>query len=121
MYISQQYGEVGHVVDGLALEALFEQVSVATVLPIIIVHVGTCYAFDGLSHSFFAFAYQEVEVVAHEAVCVITATPATGVAFVIVPNAHPVEGIDELVVIFLVLKDILMIDAAHHHMEYPCA
>ena len=49
MYISQKYGEVGHVVDRLALEALFEQVAVATVLSIIIVHVGACYALDGLS------------------------------------------------------------------------
>lgn len=60
MYISQQYGEVGHVVDGLALEAFFEQVSVTPVLPIIIVHVGACYAFDGLSYSFVALTYQEV-------------------------------------------------------------
>ena len=105
--------------DGLALETLFEQVSVATVLPIIIVHVGACYAFDGLSHSFIAFAYQEVKVVAHEAVGVIAAVAATGVAIVIVPNAHPVEGIDELVVVFLVLKDILVVDASHHHVEYP--
>ena len=59
--------------------------------------------------------------VAHEAVCVIAAVTATGAAFVIVPNAHPVEGIDELVVVFLVLKDILMIDASHHDMEYPGA
>ncbi len=116
MYISQQYGEVLHVVDRLALEAPFEQVSVAPVLPIIIVHVGACYAFDGLSHSFIAFAYQEVEVVAHEAVGVITAVTATGVALVIVPNAHPVEGVDELVVVFLVFKDGLMINTTHHHM-----
>jgi hypothetical protein len=119
MYISQQYDEVLHVVDGFALEALFEQVSVATVLPIIIVHVGTCNAFDGLSHSFIAFANQEVEVVAHEAVGVIAAVTATSVALVIIPNAHPVEGIDELVVVFLVLKDILVVDASHHHVEYP--
>ena len=107
--------------DGLALEALFEQVSVAPVLSIIIVHVRACYAFDGLSHSFIAFAYQEVEVVAHEAVGVIAAVTATSVALVIVPNAHPVEGVDELVVVFLVLKDILVVDASHHHVEYPRA
>ena len=79
--------------DGLALEALFEQVSVAAVLPIIIVHVGACYAFDGLSHSFIALANQEVKVVAHEAVGVIAAVTATSVALVIVPNAHAVEGV----------------------------
>ena len=119
MYISQQYGEVLQVVDGFALEALFEQVAVATVLPIIIVHVGTCYAFDGLSHSFIALANQEVKVVAHETVGVIAAVTATSIALVIIPNAHPVEGVDKLVVVFLVLKDILVVDASHHHVEYP--
>ncbi len=64
---------------------------------------------------------QEVKVVAHEAVGVIAAVTATSVALVIWENAHPVEGVDELVVVFLVLKDILMIDASHHNMEYPCA
>lgn len=69
--------------------------TIASIFPIIIVHVGACYAFDGLSHSFIAFAYQEVEVVAHEAVGVIAAVTATGVALVIVPKAHAVEGVDE--------------------------
>ena len=119
MYISQQYSEVGHVVDGFALEALLEQVSVAPVLSIIIVHVGTCYAFYGLSHSFIAIANQEVKVVAHEAVGVIAAVTATSVALVIIHNAYPVEGVDELVVVFLVFKDILVVDASHHHVEYP--
>ncbi len=56
---------------------------------------------------------------ARETVGVIAAVTATGVAFVIIPNAHPVEGVDELVVVFLVLKDILVVDASHHHVEYP--
>ena len=34
--------------------------------------------------------------VAHEAVGVIAAVSATSVAFVIVPNTHAVEGVDEL-------------------------
>lgn len=46
--------------DRLALEALFEQVSVAPVLSIIIVHVRACYTFNSLTHSFIALANQEV-------------------------------------------------------------
>lgn len=80
-----------------------------------------CYAFDGLSHSFVSFAYQEVEVVAHEAVDVIAAVTATGVALVIVLKAHAVEGVDELVVVFLIFKDGLMINTTHHHMVYTGA
>jgi len=44
---------------------------------------------------------------------------AAGVTLVIVPHAHTVEDIDELVVVLLVFKDSLMIDASHHHVEYP--
>ena len=62
VYISQQYGEVGHVVDWLALEALFEQVSVATILSIIIIHVGACYAFYRLAYTLFALTNEQVKV-----------------------------------------------------------
>ena len=54
--------------------------------------------------------------VAHEAVGVIAAVSATSVAFVIVPNTHAVEGVDELVVVFLIFKDGLMLNPTHHHM-----
>ena len=66
-----------------------------------------------------AYAYEQVEMVGHEAVGIIGAVAATGVAIVIVPDAHTVEGVDELEVVFLVLKDILVVDASHHHVEYP--
>lgn len=98
--------------------------AVAPVLSIIIVHVRVCYPLHRLAYELLALTDEEVEVVAHEAVGVITAVPTTGVAFVIVPNAHAVEGIDELdelVVVLLVLKDILVVDASHHHVEYPNA
>ena len=60
-------------------------------------------------------------VVAHQTVGVVGTAAATGVALIIILHPHPVEGVDELVVILLVLKDILVVDAAHHHVEYPCA
>jgi len=60
-----------------------------------------------------------VEVVAHQAVGVVGAVAAAGVALIVIPHPHPVEGVDELVVVLLVLKDILVIDATHHHMKYP--
>jgi hypothetical protein len=62
-----------------------------------------------------------MKVVTHQTVGIVGAVAAAGVAFVIVPNPHSVEGIDELVIVLLVLKDILVVDAPHHHMEYPSA
>ena len=57
----------------------------------------------------------------HEAVGVIGAVASAGVALVIVTHPHAVEGVDKLVVVLLVLKDILVVDASHHHVEYPRA
>lgn len=121
--VAQEHREIGHIVDRLALEALFEQVAIAPVLSIIVIDIAAGNALDSLSHRLFSLAYEQVKMVGHghEAVGIIGAVAATGVAIVIVPDAHTVEGIDELVVVFLVFKDILMIDASHHHMMDTCA
>ena len=102
-----------------ALEAFFEEVAVAPVLSIIIVHVGAGYALHGLAHALFALTDEQVEVVRHETVGIVGAVAAARVALIVIPHPHTVEGGDELVVVLLVLKDILMIDASHHHVEYP--
>ena len=57
----------------------------------------------------------------HQAVGIERTIGATAKTIVIILIAHPVKGRDELEVVFLVLKDILVVDAAHHHVEYPCA
>ena len=61
VYISQKCHEISHIVHWLTFEPVLEQVAVATVFPIKIVHVGACYALDGLSHSFVALAYEQVK------------------------------------------------------------
>ena len=71
--------------------------------------------------SSFTLPNEYVEVVRHQAVSIVSAVTAAGVTLVIVPHAHTVEDIDELVVVLLVFKDCLMIDASHHHVEYPGA
>ena len=59
-----------------------------------------------------------MKVVTHQTVGIVGAVAAAGIALVIILHPHTVEGIDELVVVLLVLKDILVVDAAHHHMIY---
>ena len=61
-----------------------------------------------------------MEVVRHQAVGVVGAVASAGVALIIVTHPHPVKGIDELVVVLLFLKDILVVDASHHHVEDSC-
>lgn len=43
---------------------------------------------------------------------VIGTVASAGVALIIVAHPHPVEGVDELVVVLLVLKDILVVLAS---------
>lgn len=61
--VAQEGGEIGHVVDGLRLEAFLEEVAVATVLAVVVVDVGAGYALDGFSHGLFALSDEQVEVV----------------------------------------------------------
>ena len=121
MYIPEQHCEIGHIVDRLRLETLFEKVAVASVFAVIIVHVGAGNALYCLAHALIALANQEMEMVGHEAVGIIGAVAAAGGALIVIPHPHTVEGCNELVVVFLVLKDILVVDASHHHVEYPRA
>ena len=86
--------------------------AIASVLSIIIVDVGAGYALHGLAHALFALTDEQVEVIRHEAVGVIGAVASAGVALVIVTHPHAVEGVDKLVVVLLVLKDILVVLAS---------
>jgi len=88
---------------------------------VIVIHVRTCNALHCFAHGFFTFADEHVEVVRHQAVCIVSTVTAAGDALVIASDAHAVNGINELVVILLVLEDILVVDAPHHHMKYPSA
>ena len=79
-----------------ALEAFFEEVAVAPVLSIIIVHVGACYSLHCLAHALFALTDEQVEVVRHKAVGVVGAVASAGVALIVVAHSHPVKGVDAL-------------------------
>ena len=61
--VAQEGGEIGHVVDGLRLEAFLEEVAVATVLAIVVVDVAAGNALEGFSHGLFALSDEQVEVV----------------------------------------------------------
>jgi hypothetical protein len=93
VYVAKQYREVGHVTDWLTLETLLKEVAITPVLSIIVIDIAAGNALDSLSHRLFSLAYEQVEMVGHEAVGIIGAVAATGVAIVIVAHAHTVEGI----------------------------
>ena len=86
--------------------------AIASVLSIIIVDVGAGYALHGLAHGLLALTNEQVEVIRHEAIGIYGATGATRQAHVIILNTNPVKGSDELEVVFLVLKDILVVLAS---------
>ena len=79
---------------------------------IIIVNVATGQTLDNFAYLLVALTNEQMEVIGHEAIGVIGAVASAGVALVIVAHSHPVKGGDELEVVFLVLKDILVVLAS---------
>jgi hypothetical protein len=57
-----------------------------------------------------------MEVVAHQAVGVVSSVASTGVAVIIIFHQQTVDGIDKLAFILLALKDIMVVDTSHHHI-----
>ena len=99
-----------------------------------------------LPHLLLALTNQKVEMISHQAIAIIGAVRSTRKPVVIRTHAHPIKSIDKLPIILFIFKaaikrvqclarlsivereqarpkvrDILMIDATHHHMKYPCA
>ena len=116
VYIAQEHCEVGHIVNWLALETFLEQMTITSVLSIIVIYITAGNALHCVTYALFTLTYEQMKMIVHEAVGIIGTIATAGVAIIIVPDTHTVEGVDELIVIFLVFKDILMVDAAHHHM-----
>ena len=56
----------------------------------------------------------------HQAIAIICAVRSTRNPVIIRTHAHPIKSIDKLPIILFIFEDILMIDATHHHMKYPC-
>ena len=80
--------------------------------------------FDGASYILLVDLQQHAYVVRHQAVGIVGAVAATGVALIVIAHSHTVEGVDELVVIFLVLKDIdfvFLLLARHSRSELHSA
>ena len=79
---------------------------------IIIVNVATGQTLDNFAYLLVALTNEQMEVIGHEAIGIYGATGATRQAHVIILNTNPVKGSDELEVVFLVLKDILVVLAS---------
>lgn len=116
MDVTEEGGEVVHVVDGLAAETLLEEVAAALVLAVVIIDVSVCDALYGLGSSLLPLTDEQVEVVAHEAIGIVGATLSDGRAVIVVDEAQAEEAVQKKAVVLLILEDHLMVDATHHHM-----
>ena len=114
--VTEEGGEIVHVVYRFAAEAFLEEMAAALVLAVVVIDVSVSDAFESLADGFFALANEQVEVIAHEAVCVVGATLSDGRAVVIVYKAHAEETVQEEEVVLLVLENHLMVDTTHHHV-----
>ena len=88
----------------------------AHVLAVVVIDVRVGDALERLTHFFLALAKEQVEVVGHEAVGVIGAVLSGGKALVVVADAEPLHALHEVLIIFRVFEDYLVVDSAHHHV-----
>ena len=112
--VTEEGGEVVHVVDRLGTESLLEEMTAATVLAVVVIDVGICNTLDGLGNGFLALTDEQVEVVGHQTVGVVGAALGDGCAVVVVDEAHAVDAVEEELIVFLVLEDNLVVDTTHH-------
>ena len=91
--------------------------TIAAIFSIEVINVRAGDALDGVSNGFFTLTYEQVEVVRHQAVGIVSAIGAAGIAIIIVLDAHAVEGVDEMVIVLCIAEYFLMINTSHHYME----
>jgi len=112
-----EYG--GELVDGiygLRTETVLEEVPAALILAVEVVDVSVSNTFQRLPDFFLTFADEQMEMVRHEAVGIVRAVLSGGHPLVIVTDAKSFHTGHEVLIIFRVLEDQLMVDSAHHHM-----
>ena len=90
--------------------------SATHVLAVVVIDICVSDALERLAHFFLTLAKEQVEVVGHEAVGVIGAVLSGGKALVVVADAEPLHALHEVLIIFRVLEDYLVVDSAHHHV-----
>ncbi len=58
-----------------------------------------------------------MKVVGHKTVCVVGAVTSYRSTLIIIMDTHTIESRNELIIVFRLFEDILMINATHHHMK----
>ena len=119
MDVTEQGGKVCHIVNRLRFESIFEQVPVATVLAVIIEHIATGNALDSLTHGLSALTYQQMQMVRHQTIGIISTFAPAWCPFVVVTKTHSVECRDELEIVLFIIKYLLVVDTTYHHMVNP--
>ena len=90
--------------------------SVTTVLAVIIEHIATSNALDSLTHGLSALTYQQMQMVWHQAIGIISTIAPAWCPFVVVTKTHSVECRDELEIVLFIIKYLLVVDTTYHHM-----
>lgn len=71
--VTEEGGEIVHVVYRFTAEAFLEEMAAALVLAVVVIDVSVSDALEGLADGLFALTDKKVEVIAHEAVGVVGA------------------------------------------------
>jgi len=107
--------------DRLALKSVLKQVAYSLIPFIIIGCIGHGQSFQADADALGTLAKQQVYMVGHEAVGIHMAVRRYMFAIVIHRIHEELQAVEELLIVLLFLKDVLAVDAAHHHMMDACA
>ena len=84
------------------------------------VHISSeSYSLNGIAYTLVTLTNEQVNMVRHQAVGIERAIGATTKTIVIILIAHPIERIDELVIVLCLFEYVLVVNSTHHHVKYP--
>ena len=116
MNIPEQGDKIFYTVNWLTSESVQEQMSVAFVFLIKVMSIcHSDYLYD-IADVLFTFLYQQMNMVAHQAICIErTKRRKLNLVFV-TPVYQPSEYGNHLLIISFILKNVLSIDTTQHHV-----
>ena len=116
MNVSEQDNEILDAVYGLASEPVLKQMAVAFVFFVEIVGKSYTDSLHDVTDMLFTLLDQQMNVVAHQAIGIEKTEWWQLQPLLVIPVSQSSEDGDHLLVVLIVLKDILTVDASEHHL-----
>ena len=120
MNISHKRHEILDIVDWFTEETVLEQMTITFIFAIIVTGICNSYTLDTFSNLFILLSHQQMYMVGHQTVGIESAMRGKNMAIVIMSDYQPIENLEELDVVLIIFKDVLLVDTTKHDMIDAC-